>query len=84
MERMDRIKQEQLGHHVAPVQGITVRDTNVPEPEPARKGGLVRPDTVYIFGCVFTRSLLKASSNTPSVLQLNLFNHQPHGDLSSA
>ena len=55
VEILDRIKQEKLGHHVAPVQGITVHDTDVLEPEPARKGGLVRPATVYIFGCIFTR-----------------------------
>ncbi len=48
-EILDHLKQEKLGHHVAPVQGITVHDTDVLEPEPARKGGLVRPDTVRIF-----------------------------------
>lgn len=46
---------EKLGHHVAPVQAITVHDTDVLEPEPARKGGLVRPDTVRILPCISTR-----------------------------
>lgn len=85
MEILDRVKQENIGHHVAPVQGITVHDTDVLEPEPARKGGLVRPDTVRILTRVFTRfTCLQPFSNTPSVLQLNLFNHPPHGDLCSA
>ena len=85
MEILDRLKQDKLGHHVAPVQGITVHDTDVLEPEPARKGGLVRPDTVRIFARVFTRfTCLKPFSNTPSVLRPSLFHHQPRGDLSSA
>jgi pre-mRNA-splicing factor ATP-dependent RNA helicase DHX38/PRP16 len=53
-EILDHVKQEKLGHHVAPVQGITVHDTDVLEPEPVRKGGLVRPDTVRILACDFT------------------------------
>lgn len=53
-EILDHMKQEKLGHHVAPVQGIMVHDTDVLEPEPARKGGLVRPDTVRTLARVFT------------------------------
>jgi hypothetical protein len=83
-EILDYLKQEKLGHHVAPIQGITVHDTDVLEPEPARKGGLVRPDTVRTLDRMFTRcTCLKRFSNTLSVLQPNLFRHQPHGDPSS-
>ena len=85
VEILDYLKQEKLGHHVAPIQGITVHDTDVLEPEPARKGGLVRPDTVRTFSHVLTRcTCLKPFSNTLFVLWPNLFPYQPHGDLSSA
>ena len=76
---------ERLGNHVAIVQGITVHDTDVLEPEPARKGGLVRSDTVRIFGSYTIRlACLNRFSNTLSALQPNLFRHQPHGGPSSA
>ena len=75
---------EKLGQHVAPVQGITVHDTDVLEPEPPRKGGLVRPETVRILACILTRvACLNRFSNTPSAHQPNRFRHQPHEDLSS-
>jgi hypothetical protein len=84
-EILDYLKQEKLGHHVAPIQGITVHDTDVLEPEPARKGGLVRPDTVRTLAHIFTRcTRLKRLSNTFSVLQPNLYRHQPHGGPFSA
>ena len=82
---LDHIKQEKMGHYVALVQGITVHDTDVLEPEPVRKGGLVRPDTVRILAHVFTRSTcLKIFSNILSVLRPNQFHHQPREDLSLA
>lgn len=84
-EILDHLKQERLGHHVAPVQGITVHDTDVLEPEPARKGGLVRPDTVRTLARIFTRfACLHPFSNTLSALRPNRFRHQPHGDPFSA
>ena len=84
-EILDRFKQEKLGHLVAPVQGITVHDTDVLEPEPARKGGLVRPDTVRTLAHISTRcTRLNRFSNTLSALQPNLFRHQPPGDPFSA
>lgn len=39
-------KQEETGVVPQPVQGITVHDSDVLEPPPARPGGLMRPDTV--------------------------------------
>jgi len=84
-EISDHLRQEKLGHRVAPVQGITVHDTDVLEPEPARKGGLVRPDTVRTLSHISTRcTRLNRFSNTLSVLQLDPFRHQPHGDPFSA
>jgi len=47
-----------------------VHDTDVLEPEPARQGGLVRPDTVRTLAHISTRGTrLNRFSNTPSVLQ---------------
>jgi len=77
-------KARKLGHHVAPVQGLTVHDTDVLEPEPARKGGLVRPDTVRILPHILPDVRAYSASATLSVFQLSLFRHQPHGDPSSA
>lgn len=42
-------KQESTGIAPHPVQGITVHDSDVLEPEPARPGGLMRKDTVLTF-----------------------------------
>ena len=39
-------KQEATGVTPHPIQGITVLDSDVLEPEPLRPGGLQRPDTV--------------------------------------
>lgn len=39
-------KQESTGIAPHPVQGITVHDSDVLEPEPARPGGLMRRETV--------------------------------------
>ena len=38
--------QEASGHVPQPVQGITVHDSEVLEPEPVRQGGLMRKDSV--------------------------------------
>ncbi|KAJ7480011.1 hypothetical protein B0H11DRAFT_1725264 [Mycena galericulata] len=42
-------KQEATGVVPQPVEGITVHDSDVLEPEPARPGGLMRPDTRHTF-----------------------------------
>ncbi|KAF7340214.1 Pre-mRNA-splicing factor ATP-dependent RNA helicase PRP16 [Mycena venus] len=42
-------KQEATGIAPKPVEGITVHDSDVLEPEPARPGGLMRPDTRHTF-----------------------------------
>ena len=40
------LKQETTGVVPKPIAGIVVHDSDVLEPEPIRKGGLVRSDTV--------------------------------------
>ncbi|KAJ7627694.1 hypothetical protein DFH06DRAFT_1007162 [Mycena polygramma] len=42
-------KQEATGVVPQPIEGITVHDSDVLEPEPARPGGLMRPDTRHTF-----------------------------------
>lgn len=41
-------KQESTGVVPQPIEGITVHDSDVLEPEPARPGGLMRGDTVHV------------------------------------
>ena len=43
---MSHVNQEASGHALQPVEGITVHDSEVLEPEPVREGGLMRKDTV--------------------------------------
>jgi len=38
--------QQASSHALQPVEGITVHDSEVLEPEPIREGGLMRKDTV--------------------------------------
>ena len=45
-EILSHLKQEANGHVPAPVNGITVIDSDVLEPEPVRQGGLMRKDAV--------------------------------------
>ena len=45
-EILAHVRQEETGLVSQPVAGIVVHDSEVLEPEPARKGGLVRQDTV--------------------------------------
>lgn len=45
---MSHVKEEATGVTAQPVQGITVHDSDVLEPEPVRPGGLVRNDTVRL------------------------------------
>jgi len=46
---MSHIEQEVSGPAPRPVEGITVHDSEVLEPDPIRQGGLVRSDTVCLF-----------------------------------
>lgn len=46
-EILSHVKQEVSGLAPQPVEGITVHDSEVLEPEPIREGGLMRKDTVY-------------------------------------
>ncbi|KAL5511427.1 DHX38 [Sanghuangporus vaninii] len=48
-EILSHIKQEANGHVPAPVNGITVIDSDVLEPEPTRQGGLMRKDVKHTF-----------------------------------
>ena len=43
---LSHAKQEETGITPQPVQGITVHDSDVLQPEPARPGGLTRKDVV--------------------------------------
>lgn len=45
-EILSHAKQEASGLFPKPVEGITVHDSEVLEPEPVREGGLMRKDTV--------------------------------------
>lgn len=45
-EVQSHAKQEASGLAPQPVEGITVHDSEVLEPEPVRAGGLMRKDTV--------------------------------------
>lgn len=45
-EILSHARQEESGHIVQPIEGMSVVDTDILEPEPVRKGGLVRPDSV--------------------------------------
>lgn len=45
-EILSHAKQEANGHVPEPVNGITVIDSDVLEPDPVRQGGLVRKDAV--------------------------------------
>lgn len=63
-EIMSHAQQEATGHAPEPVQGITVHDSEVLEPEPERQGGLFRTDAVsqrryfYIYWIELTLLLL--------------------------
>ncbi|TFK99651.1 P-loop containing nucleoside triphosphate hydrolase protein [Pterulicium gracile] len=48
-EIMSHAQQEATGHAPEPVQGITVHDSEVLEPEPERQGGLFRTDARHTF-----------------------------------
>ncbi|KZP30384.1 hypothetical protein FIBSPDRAFT_726156 [Athelia psychrophila] len=48
-EILEHAKQEASGHFPQPVEGITVHDSEVLEPEPVRPGGLMRQDTRHAF-----------------------------------
>ncbi|KAL5490090.1 DHX38 [Sanghuangporus weigelae] len=48
-EILSHLKQEANGHVPAPVNGITVIDSDVLEPEPTRQGGLMRNDAKHTF-----------------------------------
>ncbi|TDL14984.1 hypothetical protein BD410DRAFT_856987 [Rickenella mellea] len=48
-EISSHVIQETTGHVPQPVQGITVHDSEILEPEPVRHGGLVRKDTSHTF-----------------------------------
>ncbi|KAG1845120.1 pre-mRNA splicing factor [Suillus subalutaceus] len=48
-EILSHIKQEASGLAPRPVEGITVHDSEVLEPDPIRQGGLVRNDTRHTF-----------------------------------
>lgn len=45
-EILSHAKQEATGHIAKPVEGITITDSDVLEPEPVREGGLMRRDAV--------------------------------------
>ncbi|KII89661.1 hypothetical protein PLICRDRAFT_108011, partial [Plicaturopsis crispa FD-325 SS-3] len=46
---LEHAKQQETGHAPQPMQGITVHDSEVLEPDPVRQGGLVRNDTRHTF-----------------------------------
>ena len=46
---LSHAKQEETGVSPQPIQGITVHDSDVLQPEPPRPGGLVRKDIVRYF-----------------------------------
>lgn len=48
-EILSHVKQEASGLAPRPVEGITVHDSEVLEPDPIRQGGLVRDDTRHTF-----------------------------------
>ncbi|KAG2091527.1 pre-mRNA splicing factor [Suillus discolor] len=48
-EILSHVKQEASGIAPRPVEGITVHDSEVLEPDPIRQGGLVRDDTRHTF-----------------------------------
>lgn len=48
-EILSHVKQEASGLAPRPVEGITVHDSEVLEPDPIRQGGLVRNDTRHTF-----------------------------------
>lgn len=48
-EILSHVKQEASGFAPRPVEGITVHDSEVLEPDPIRQGGLVRNDTRHTF-----------------------------------
>ena|ERR1700722_14856004 len=52
-EILSHAKQEATGVAPQPVEGITVHDSEVLEPEPLRQGGLLRRDMVH---CLFAKS----------------------------
>lgn len=62
-------KQEVTGVAPHPVQGITVHDSDVLEPEPARPGGLMRRDTVlnlcFLMRCPLTPFLQRHTFRQP-------------------
>jgi len=47
-EIVSHAKNEEAGLPAQPVQGITVHDSDVLEPEPVRQGGLMRSDAVRL------------------------------------
>ncbi|KAJ8591344.1 P-loop containing nucleoside triphosphate hydrolase protein [Rhizopogon salebrosus TDB-379] len=48
-EILSHVKQEASGLAPRPIEGITVHDSEVLEPDPVRQGGLVRSDTRHTF-----------------------------------
>ncbi|KAH7926220.1 P-loop containing nucleoside triphosphate hydrolase protein [Leucogyrophana mollusca] len=48
-EILSHAKQEETGHAPRPVEGITVHDSEVLEPDPIRQGGLMRNGTRHTF-----------------------------------
>lgn len=52
---LEHAKQESTGVVPRPVEGITVHDSEVLEPEPIRQGGLMREDTVRSFALPWFR-----------------------------
>lgn len=48
-EILSHAQQEASGHVPKPVEGITVHDSEVLEPDPVRQGGLMRNDAVSVF-----------------------------------
>lgn len=56
-EILSHTKQEANGHVPEPVNGITITDSDVLEPEPERQGGLMRKDAVCEF-CASARGLI--------------------------
>ena len=71
-------KQEATGVIPHPIQGITVLDSDVLEPEPLRPGGLQRPDTVR--RCILLLNPTEDdTSATHSDSQPKSSNHPPQG-----
>jgi pre-mRNA-splicing factor ATP-dependent RNA helicase DHX38/PRP16 len=44
-EILSHARQQETGHVPQPMEGISVHDTDILEPEPMRPGGLMRPDS---------------------------------------